>query len=127
MNNEQTFTKQKTCSTGRVLGVAADASAPEVKAAYRAAALREHPDVSAAPDAEQRFRELSTAYGVALRLQYPSRLRLWSMGAEPGTGSVATYVPNGINCCNALCQAKRAHEQRKAAETVGSVSGGRGV
>ncbi|KAK9845473.1 hypothetical protein WJX81_007397 [Elliptochloris bilobata] len=48
----------------RVLGVAADVEARDVRAAYRAAALREHPDVSAAPDAEQRFKELSVAYDV---------------------------------------------------------------
>lgn len=43
--------------------MAADADARDIRAAYRAAALREHPDVSAAPDAEQRFKELSAAYG----------------------------------------------------------------
>lgn len=52
-------------ATCRVLGVAADADARDIKAAYRAAALQEHPDVSAAPDAEQRFKELTAAYGAS--------------------------------------------------------------
>jgi len=55
-----------------------------VKAAYRAAALREHPDMSAAPDAEQRFLELSTAYGNALHMQYLSRLRSFSRKSGAG-------------------------------------------
>lgn len=48
---------------GRVLGVEEKASAAEIKAAYRAKALRLHPDVSDAPDATKRFAELSHAYG----------------------------------------------------------------
>lgn len=46
------------------LGVAPSASQVEIKAAYRAQALRLHPDVSDAPDATQRFTELAQAYGV---------------------------------------------------------------
>ena len=34
-----------------------------LKSAYRSKALRIHPDVSDAPDAAQRFAELSEAYG----------------------------------------------------------------
>jgi molecular chaperone DnaJ len=48
---------------GRVLGLEEKASAAEIKAAYRAKALRLHPDVSDAPDATKRFAELSHAYG----------------------------------------------------------------
>ena len=86
---------------GRVLGVAADASAPEVKAAYRAAALREHPDVSAAPDAEQRFQELSAAYGAALHMQCPSRLRLWSVA---GSGYGAWESSRAQALLQRMCQ-----------------------
>ena len=46
------------------LGVAPSASQVEIKAAYRAQALRLHPDVSDAPNATQRFTELAQAYGV---------------------------------------------------------------
>ncbi|BDA46467.1 probable chaperone protein DnaJ at N-terminal half [Coccomyxa sp. Obi] len=45
-----------------LLGVAVDASAAEIKSAYRAKALKVHPDVSDAPDATDRFAELSHAY-----------------------------------------------------------------
>ncbi|KAK9906520.1 hypothetical protein WJX75_003297 [Coccomyxa subellipsoidea] len=48
----------------RVLGLEEKASAAEIKAAYRAKALRLHPDVSDAPDATKRFAELSHAYDV---------------------------------------------------------------
>ena len=46
-----------------VLGVATDALQGEIKAAYRQAALRVHPDVSDAPDAEEQFMTISKAYG----------------------------------------------------------------
>ena len=41
-----------------------DASPSTLKRAYRARALRMHPDKSKAPDAEDRFRELQAAYDV---------------------------------------------------------------
>ncbi len=47
-----------------VLGVARDASGDEIKKAYRRAARKHHPDVSKAPDAEERFKEASEAYEV---------------------------------------------------------------
>ena len=46
-----------------MLGVSRSASKAEVKAAYRSAALKLHPDVSDAADANERFSELSSAYG----------------------------------------------------------------
>ncbi len=51
-------------SVGRLLGVGREATQAEVRAAYRAAALRVHPDVSDAPDATAEFAALSNAYGV---------------------------------------------------------------
>ena len=54
--------------TGRshyeVLGVAQGASACEIRHAYRALALRYHPDVYSGPDAGSRFREIADAYEV---------------------------------------------------------------
>jgi molecular chaperone DnaJ len=47
-----------------VLGVSRDASEPEIKRAFRARARELHPDVSAAPDADGRFREVAEAYEV---------------------------------------------------------------
>src|SRR6058998_2762266 len=47
-----------------LLGVARDADEAEIKRAFRRLARELHPDVSAAPDAELRFREVVEAYEV---------------------------------------------------------------
>jgi molecular chaperone DnaJ len=44
-----------------VLGVPRDASEGEIKSAFRRLARELHPDVSDAPDAEERFRTLAEA------------------------------------------------------------------
>lgn len=46
------------------LGVARDASAEEVKKAYRRLARKYHPDVSREPNAEEKFKEVQEAYEV---------------------------------------------------------------
>jgi curved DNA-binding protein len=46
------------------LGVARDASAEDIKRAYRKLARKYHPDVSKEPDAEARFKEVAEAYEV---------------------------------------------------------------
>ena len=48
----------------RIVGVPRDASQDDVKRAYRRLARKLHPDVSKAPDAEARFKELGEAYEV---------------------------------------------------------------
>jgi chaperone protein DnaJ len=47
-----------------VLGVDRNASAEEIKKAYRNLARKLHPDVNKAPDAEERFKEVKEAYDV---------------------------------------------------------------
>ena len=47
-----------------VLGVSRDASESELKSAFRNLARQYHPDVSDAPDAEEKFKEINEAYGV---------------------------------------------------------------
>src|SRR5712691_7617147 len=47
-----------------LLGVARGASEPEIKKAFRGLARELHPDVSDAPDAQERFREVVEAYEV---------------------------------------------------------------
>jgi DnaJ-class molecular chaperone len=47
-----------------VLGVSPDASAQEIRRAFRALALRYHPDVNPGWDAGRHFREISDAYEV---------------------------------------------------------------
>ncbi|HXZ96441.1 MAG TPA: DnaJ C-terminal domain-containing protein [Burkholderiales bacterium] len=45
-----------------ILGVARDASAEEIKKAYRKLAHKYHPDVSKEPNAEEKFKEVGEAY-----------------------------------------------------------------
>ena len=47
-----------------VLGVSKDASAAEIKSAFRQLAKKYHPDVSKEPDAEKKFKEVQEAYEV---------------------------------------------------------------
>ncbi|HKQ33323.1 MAG TPA: DnaJ domain-containing protein, partial [Thermodesulfobacteriota bacterium] len=47
-----------------VLGVERGASQQDIKKAYRKLAMEYHPDHNDAPDAEEKFKELSEAYGV---------------------------------------------------------------
>jgi molecular chaperone DnaJ len=47
-----------------VLGVARDASAEDIKRAYRGLAREHHPDVNADPAAEERFKEVAGAYEI---------------------------------------------------------------
>ncbi len=48
----------------KVLGVARDASADDIKRAYRKLARKYHPDVSKEPNAESRFKDVAEAYEV---------------------------------------------------------------
>ena len=47
-----------------VLGIPRDASAEDIRAAYRKLARQHHPDVNKEPGAEDRFKEISEAYEV---------------------------------------------------------------
>ena len=47
-----------------LLGVSRDATDGDIKKAFRGLARELHPDVSEAPDAEERFREVAEAYEV---------------------------------------------------------------
>ena len=47
-----------------ILGVGRDASADDIKKAYRTLAREHHPDVNSAPEAEERFKEIVGAYEI---------------------------------------------------------------
>ncbi|MFN2108896.1 MAG: molecular chaperone DnaJ [Anaerolineae bacterium] len=68
-----------------VLGVSRDASQEEIKRAYRQLARKFHPDVSSEQDAEERFKEVNSAYEV---LSDPDKRRMYN--------TYGTDVPNGF-------------------------------
>jgi len=73
-----------------VLGVARDASVPEIKKAYRELAVKNHPDRNAGdPAAEERFKEASQAYAILSDAEKRARYdRFGHQGVEgqPFTG-----------------------------------------
>jgi len=46
------------------LGVSENASADEIKKAYRKLARKYHPDINKAPEAQEKFKEINAAYEV---------------------------------------------------------------
>jgi len=92
----------------QVLGVAKNASAPEVKKAYRKLAQKFHPDANSGnKDAEERFKEISAAYDVvgddAKRKEYDEVRKMGPIGAPfgggtggPGTGSFRFDAGDGL-------------------------------
>jgi molecular chaperone DnaJ len=69
----------------RILGVRPDASAEEIKRAYRKLARQLHPDVASGDGAEERFKEVSRAYEV---LSNPEKRQMYDRGVDPA-------APNG--------------------------------
>ena len=66
-----------------VLGVDRNASADEVKRAYRRLARELHPDVNPSPDASERFKLVTHAYDV---LSDPQQRQQYDLGPQPGFG-----------------------------------------
>lgn len=63
-----------------ILGVARDASADEIKKAYRRLAMKYHPDVSDAPDAAEKFKQINEAYEV---LHDAQKRSVYDRGGDP--------------------------------------------
>ncbi|AYF76336.1 molecular chaperone DnaJ [Nocardia yunnanensis] len=63
-----------------LLGVAQGATDQEIKRAYRKLARELHPDVNPEPEAQEKFREVSTAYEV---LSDPEKRRIVDLGGDP--------------------------------------------
>ena len=63
-----------------LLGVRRDATADEIKKAYRKLARELHPDVNPSPEAQERFKEVSAAYEV---LSDPQKREIVDLGGDP--------------------------------------------
>lgn len=74
-----------------VLGVSRNAAKDEIKNAYRKLALQYHPDRNKAPDAEEKFKEISEAYAV---LSDDEKRKQYDMFGHAGIG--AKYSPEDI-------------------------------
>jgi molecular chaperone DnaJ len=68
-----------------ILGVARDADNDEIKRAYRKLARKYHPDVNPDPEAQERFKEINTAYEV---LSDDQKRQIVDLGGDP-------YAPGG--------------------------------
>jgi molecular chaperone DnaJ len=76
----------------QVLGVPPEASAEEIKRAYRNLARQYHPDVSQDPEADRRFKEINLAYQT---LSDPAKRRQYDMfGGEGLTPDMFGFGPD---------------------------------
>jgi curved DNA-binding protein len=89
----------------KIMGVARDASQDEIRRVYRRLARKYHPDVSKAPDAEIRFKELGEAYAVLKDLEkraaYDQLGSDWEAGQDfrppPGWNAGFEFTGDGAN------------------------------
>ncbi len=70
------------------LGVSRDATADEIKRAYRRAARTLHPDVNPSPEAEEQFKKVSQAYDV---LSDADKRRQYDSGSDPYAAGAAGF------------------------------------
>ncbi|GFR47259.1 hypothetical protein Agub_g8946 [Astrephomene gubernaculifera] len=81
-----------------ILGVSQSASDRDIKSAYRKLAMKLHPDVNKAPDAQKRFMEVKVAYETLSdgkqRAEYDRRLRV-GYGGFSGSRAGSGYSGTG--------------------------------
>lgn len=78
----------------KILGVSRDASADDIKRAYRKLARKYHPDVSSQDDAAERFREANEAYEV---LKDPEKRAAYDRLGRPEAGARGFEPPPDWN------------------------------
>lgn len=71
-----------------LLGVSRDADADQIKKAYRKLARQLHPDVNPDPEAQEKFKQVSTAYEV---LSDPQKRAHYDRGGDPFGGAGAGF------------------------------------
>jgi molecular chaperone DnaJ len=81
-----------------VLGVAKDAKSDEIKKAYRRLARQLHPDVNPDPAAQEKFKEVTTAYEVLID---PKKREIYDLGGDPiatggGAGASTGFLTRAI-------------------------------
>jgi molecular chaperone DnaJ len=110
----------------QVLGVSRTADAAAIKQAFRAQARRYHPDVSAEPDAESKFRELAEAYSALS--QPASRLLYDRFGYRGGRGSSASAITDFLQFWARSRSRRRGGDSGAVAEVeLGFYEAARGV
>ncbi len=75
-----------------ILGIPRNASAEEIKSAFRKLARQYHPDVSQEPDAEEKFKEINEAYGVLSDPQKRSRYDQYGRAGLGEMGGMPDYA-----------------------------------
>jgi molecular chaperone DnaJ len=71
-----------------VLGIPKEASADDIKKAYRELAKKYHPDVNKSPEAEEKFKEISEAYAV---LSDPQKREVYDQYGKAGVEGRYSY------------------------------------
>ena len=99
----------------QTLGVPREASADDIKHAYRRLARKYHPDLNKEPEAEARFKELGEAYEVLKdpekRAAYDDVGKRWQPGPSSrrraGTAATSSVVARTLCRCWRLRRAQR--------------------
>lgn len=76
-----------------ILGVSQSATTDEIRKAFQAKARKLHPDVNKAPDAEEKFKEVSEAYAVLSDADKRRRYDAMRSGSIPYAGSSSPSSP----------------------------------
>lgn len=106
-----------------ILGVKREASAAEIKSAYRKLARKFHPDVNKTKEAEQKFKDLNEAYEVLSDKE--KRQRYDSLGANWQDGASFTPPPGfeGLNFGGGGAQNIRFEDLGGFSDFFGSIFG----